>query len=845
MQAANARIPSTVSSSSGIMSCTPTSSIQRSGSLSPSDESRFVPRSSIATSVVEQHFVASKAPEKSDDAPLRAKEVEGVKTAAVDAVHRGQDDDDKSVGGIVGATICFTPQPSPRSSPTNEGAVGREESTHHGSIDGSSNDYIGSVRAFPSGSGTVEGVLSSKMSSSARHVASSLDGRSTTEYEMLDGISSKGTIEVEDLILEGDDDDEEYAARGNESKEGREDAAAILGSLSPASTIPSLHAGDASEGLLLDTPLNMLKTPQPSETKARAPEGNEKFDANSDAGDATNQNDDDSSSTSPKIDERPLTPFQNLHKFWERQSTFTHMTRSVLGRILRAEHGVDSDATETRADAKPDDGPVDPSPPKDDSSSPEKNGQPSGASPEDPVQQNLQVASTTTPLLRKAKGILFGIASSAMALFISIGFLIGVFLCGLVTSSMMMAKRVLGQVLLRKPNKEMIAQASTETADAPQSGTDSPEKIFDEPPGTNLSKLFEDEVLKPEENTLGPLDEPITREESEEIKQFGNDDSSAALEPKENALFNRILDQVAASITSKLKTLLSRMSTAKVWCAIPFCIGAASIVLMYNYLTLESGVGVHDSESQVTTQEKMVLVQSLEGEGEHLCALTHLLSFASIPLMELVLLPDSLNQTEEAVAARQGSDGAGSRSWFSAFFFVSIVTSLTYAFKSKIPFLPTKAKHNTLTGIWSEEEHQQFLRGYNEHGNRWKLVSAFIPTRTPTQVKTHGHYWLKIRSPLRMAKARKTPHSAEKTPASSKKQIPATPSSISSTKSTPRKTNKTSANLTPIKVLAEKSGNQLHKNVTPRSEERTRRMMAKKAQGSKSDPVKRVRIKTP
>ena len=36
------------------------------------------------------------------------------------------------------------------------------------------------------------------------HVASSLDDRSTTEYELLDGISSKGSVEIGDLILEDD-----------------------------------------------------------------------------------------------------------------------------------------------------------------------------------------------------------------------------------------------------------------------------------------------------------------------------------------------------------------------------------------------------------------------------------------------------------------------------------------------------------------------------------------------------------------------------------------------------------------------------------------------------------------
>lgn len=126
------------------------------------------------------------------------------------------------------------------------------------------------------------------------------------------------------------------------------------------------------------------------------------------------------------------------------------------------------------------------------------------------------------------------------------------------------------------------------------------------------------------------------------------------------------------------------------------------------------------------------------------------------------------------------------------------------------------------------------------HGNHWKLVSAFIPTRTDTQVATHGRYWLKIRSPETMKKSRKVVLSSpSNTPTcTSPKKTRVTPSSVSSTSTTPRKSNKPKARATPLKgILMEKGNPNLYKNVTPRSAKRTRQMKA--TEGSKSDPGKR------
>ena len=66
--------------------------------------------------------------------------------------------------------------------------------------------------------------------------------------------------------------------------------------------------------------------------------------------DSTNDNEskDDYSdpNTPPKVDERSLTPFERLHKFWERKSTFTHMIKGGVKRVLGkiTPKGVDLDA---------------------------------------------------------------------------------------------------------------------------------------------------------------------------------------------------------------------------------------------------------------------------------------------------------------------------------------------------------------------------------------------------------------------------------------------------------------------------------------------------------------------
>ena len=224
------------------MSCTPTSALSRSLSpLSPSDESRFVPRESVASAINEQHFTAAEKADKGtdtgEDAPAKGELgvniAEAVGVAGQDASkERAQDVDEDEKSGIVGATICFTPEPSPKSGPRPP-PLFQDELPHIGSltINTHSDDYIGSIAAAGSGSGGL--VASSKMGSASMHVASSLDGRSTTEYELI----SKGSIEVEDLILEGEEDGGYGGSGGAKSGGGN---VTPLASLSPCGTVPSL-----------------------------------------------------------------------------------------------------------------------------------------------------------------------------------------------------------------------------------------------------------------------------------------------------------------------------------------------------------------------------------------------------------------------------------------------------------------------------------------------------------------------------------------------------------------------------------------------------------------------------
>jgi len=286
-------------------------------SLPPSDESRFVPHSSVvnASSVTEQHLTASKQAENADSKKVHSKKEAGVsETLSVSNTARhpikepplGADNE----SGIEGATIiCFTPEPS------------------QGGTTGDVN------------------------------VASSLDGRSTTDYELLDCVSSKGSIDVEEdkdcIGLEGP---KETVSKNQKvtNEENRtqlsEDMAAILANLSPNSTLPSLSSGD--EDSIPALPNLTVNIPQPetppesdeTKTPQAVPNGDlpQAYSEDTEK-DKEPKEDDSTPDASPKVDDQHLPPFKN---FLECKSTFTDTTKSEIGRILRKEtpEGADLDA---------------------------------------------------------------------------------------------------------------------------------------------------------------------------------------------------------------------------------------------------------------------------------------------------------------------------------------------------------------------------------------------------------------------------------------------------------------------------------------------------------------------
>ena len=201
---------------------------------------------------------------------------------------------------MVGATICFTPEPSPPNSPTTSK---RDKSYNNGDKVGNSSEgsncYIGSIAALSS-----KGESAGKdMVSSVHQIASSLDGKSTTEYQILDGISSKGTLEIEDLL----DEDSSDRSQNKKRKEGVLEAAA----LDSEATLSNINDNDSSPSdvskLTIQTSfIDTEDAPTPPTVLDDRP--------------------------APDVDETPLIPFANLHKLWESRSP----TISAIGRMFGA-----------------------------------------------------------------------------------------------------------------------------------------------------------------------------------------------------------------------------------------------------------------------------------------------------------------------------------------------------------------------------------------------------------------------------------------------------------------------------------------------------------------------------
>jgi hypothetical protein len=139
--------------------------------------------------------------------------------------------------------------------------------------------------------------------SAIMQIASSLDGLSTTEYEILDGIISKGSNEIDELSL-----DEE----------------------SPSTFLPIIYISDEDQdddlGLTIvdASPLKEVFSEDQSLVLDDITVDRESKDG-------------DSTSTSLKVDERPLTPFNKVRKIWEDRSV-----TGMIGRIVGYETSHDA-----------------------------------------------------------------------------------------------------------------------------------------------------------------------------------------------------------------------------------------------------------------------------------------------------------------------------------------------------------------------------------------------------------------------------------------------------------------------------------------------------------------------
>ncbi|KAL7552182.1 hypothetical protein ACHAWF_015403 [Thalassiosira exigua] len=815
------------------MSCQTPTSIAR--SLSPSNESHFIPRSSVleSSSVNERHFLGHEGAAKADGEEVVGDEgnevVDATDTGSIETSKNGPSlvgDDEKS--GIVGATICGTPEPSPHP------LLKTERDHPMESLGSSSDNYLGDV-GVGSGNSVLESPVSS-MGNSVMQEASSLDGR---DYDMVDKVSSKGSLKVEvveDLNSDGEDEEVKGAARDCEElddRKSKEDIkqdvkgmAEILDNLSPCLTLPSLT----------DTPFKMLETPHPAEKDdLKVPDEDQpntpmrpkalKLDLNRVVGDI--MADADSSSTSPKVDETPLTPFENLHKYWEGQSDFAHMTKSVIGRIIRKDIPPEVDSEEPKESEPgvvPEDS-TDPNAPE--ATAEDEVGAHEHTQKEGDVIRNNAKSSTINLYLSRVVSLLATIVSIVMCLPRQSMFFVNTFL---VTAKTMF------EYVIRTLAEGFLVKRSIEVQPHPSTETD----------GTSQSKLVVDEGSK-EAYNIG-LEGDVKQDKVDE--QSNHDHKIAArLDPNSKAMLKRIYDKVIGNIAAKCKRAIPSVKASGVVRAI-IPITLIAIFFVHNNFMLHRGIEVMEGSGDDTIDVQVSFGNemkplSYKEEEELCCALTHTHSFSSIHLWEMKLSP-TFNSPEEEPIDEHASVIGGASNWLSCFAALSVVTALFWAFVSKskiiLPlFKPTSEDRGVLTGIWTEEEHELFIQGYNKHGSRWKLVSEFVPTRTYKQVKSHGSYWLKIRSPEKMKKARKgtrAPTSKE-TPKSNEKKTPQTPSSMK----TPKASNK--ARVAPIKgILLEKDHNKMYKHVTPRSEGRSRRIS--KLDGSKSDPVKRrVRIQTP
>lgn len=822
------------------------------------------------------------------------------------------DDDDDNQSGIVGATICFTPETSPRASPKQDAVINREVNplVHHSEINTTSTDtdnYIGSVEA------------NSKLGNSLMHVASSLDDRSTTEYEIIDGISSKGTIEVEELDLESDEIEEDEgnvgdavkgrAKAGSDRNASCNDMAAMLEMFdgdSPSSTLPSLNSG--SGGDIKDIPevpnlstdslsknlsstsadeIATLKNFQPSSNEINPPSSAQSgtsfiITAKSMLGRMSNfevdvaEEDvsatDDNAKESPKVDDTPLTPFKNLKSFWETQSTFTHMTKSVVNRILGREmpkvESVEEgqDATDFSIKTTPADAsaglPADlvrnskysgtadeandsfispPRAPCDTAAQVKQVGVPEMqfgdalerklgelelADPSDGTKLDTTVqlsgivnsptlrvhedgnasktediATNDTPAsarLSNVKVILFSVIVTVASFLASVGVVLCLWAFHLTSSLIATTKSLIVHVLNNHAlkNTAVISEAKDDVVDAENDAEIESSRM-------NLSSLFSDEApaMQPGVELLRQLAKSSSDNSTTDVQQ--------ETEEGETAKQQEPVTKVPALLSEFNKRYARLHST-----------GAYAIALTSFLLV----VMVHAFVHYVGLQQHKGYDAEYFASMEHRCISTNTTSFPSVPVYQINLAPAvSVEEGETIYGYTFSGLGLPKLAVIMSVVISFICAASTKPIKFKMPkssrtVAPTSTR---LIGIWTAEEHLQFIIGFNKHGNKWKLVAEYIPSRTYGQVRTHGSHWVKIGSPQVMNKSRRITSPPYDTPKTSNKTKSV---KIEHVKSEQVLSN---ANTTPrgkVRVNAKQARSE-HKPTTSKSKNSSRRSM--------------------
>ena len=57
----------------------------------------------------------------------------------------------------------------------------------------------------------------------------------------------------------------------------------------------------------------------------------------------------------------------------------------------------------------------------------------------------------------------------------------------------------------------------------------------------------------------------------------------------------------------------------------------------------------------------------------------------------------------------------------------------------------SKKKSGQTEGRWTQQEHNQFLNAYSQHGRDWVKVENKIPTRSAEQIRSHAQkYFIKV-----------------------------------------------------------------------------------------------------